>query len=64
MIGMDDFVETLSISILIIKNRRKLWIACLTLKLTPIVPNLFEAFRASIELSETVSAAFEIHKKN
>jgi hypothetical protein len=36
--------------------------ALLTLKVKPIVPNLFEAFKASNELSETVPAALEIHK--
>jgi hypothetical protein len=36
--------------------------ALLTLKVKPIVPNLFEVFKASNELSETVPAAMEIHK--
>jgi hypothetical protein len=34
----------------------------LTLKVKPIVPNLFEAFKASNELPETVPAALKIHK--
>jgi hypothetical protein len=36
--------------------------ALLTLKVKPIIPNLFEAFKASNELFETVPAALEIHK--
>jgi hypothetical protein len=53
-----------TISIRNIKKVSKILNDILTLKVEPIVPNLFEAFRPSIELSKTVSAPLEIRKKH